>query len=296
MLKPQVISTALVAVTALNSGVLLALDAPEELPAIHITRNKDNAFLRQMVQLDHKLCLDEKNTLLIARDSQNPAWPQMEQELKRKRPNYNLDTPTAAEPDWSKIAVTVEDEYFFGDRYALYVHEHNYKLSGDGACEVLGEKIEKAQIDTGKYRYRVDFNKKTATREESELALRKKTDAMMQENMRKNAALFSMLAEKMSQTNIAPLNEAVVNKGEETVAGQVCQCEALGGSKNSKICYWSRMQHYPNILQRPIVLKSIFQTGNKTNISQAVKFDTGKSLNEDIFSLKQDIKVQDLVR
>jgi hypothetical protein len=272
-----------VAMPAVGGGAEFSM---QENSAIHIRREVDNSFSRQMIQLGWEQCLLEKKIYLKARESSPSSWASVELDIKKRYPNYNLDRPTAAEPKWSLIDITIENEYFYGNRYALNKKGNKYTISTDGACEVIATPDESMEIDDGQHRYLLNITAGTGTKLGSPVESLKRSDA---DSRTKNIAS----AAQAISTKVGDSEKLVESAGSEQVAGQTCNYRVLAGTSKSKICYWSVSSYYPAIMERPIILKSVIATGKTNNVSTATKFEILRSLDSKLFTPPAEVKLQD---
>lgn len=275
----------------------MCVAAEQNLPAIHMKLKLDNASLREMVKARRVLCTNEKDIFLKAKRSGSSAWPAMEKSVKKKRPNYNVEAKIADEPDWDNVAVDFEDEYFYGEMYASYTEKAKYTMSNDGRCKVIESRSKTAELDDGKYRYFVDMKKGAATKYISEAASRKQTDALLSREVSKNPQTFEALKKAFIDLGGSKIKDTMKDAGSEKIVdNQSCTYKSVVNNSKNKLCYWTVMSHYPTILERPIILKSIVSIGKTTNVKQAVSFNLIKALKRDLFSPPGEFKIEDRTR
>jgi len=275
-------------------GVNVSMAAEQVVPAIHIKHTIDNASLREMIQARRNLCIQEKDVLLNVKKSGSAAWPAMIAAMKKKKPNYDVDAKTAAEPDWTKVAVDSEEEYFYGEMYASRKEKTKYKMSEDGKCEVIETRLKSENLDDGKFRYFVDLTRGKATKYMSKAASQKQSDEILQREFGKNPQVSEAMQSAFAKADISALNDAVKEAGSEKVTdNQTCNYKILANDAKTRLCYWSVMSYYPSTLERPIILKSIISFGQTSNTKQAVSFKLSKSFKRDVFSPPDSIKIED---
>lgn len=267
------------------------------LPAIHMKLKSDNVFLREMVKIRRTLCTNEKDIFLKAKQSGSPAWPAMEKSLKKKRPNYNVEAKIAAEPDWDNVAVDIEDEYFYGEMYARYIEKVKYTISKDGQCKLIESRTKTAKLDDGKFRYFVDIKKGVATKYISEAVSRKQADAMLSREVSANPQTVEALQKAFTDLDGSKIIDPVKDAGSEKIVdNQSCTYKSMMKNTTNKLCYWTVMNNYPSILERPIILKSIVNFGKTTNVKQAVSFELSKSFKRHLFSPPDNFNIKDRTR
>ena len=279
------------------SLILLAFCLPvmvcsaDEIPTLQIKYQIDNEFLRSMVQLSWKQCIKEKEIYQKAKQRNPDAWLKMEQSIKKQWPNYNVDAELAPEPKWSLLAIDTEEEYFAAEKYAKYERNNKYVVSEDGRCEVHEQTQTRANLDNGKFEYIVDLTKKSGIKRVSPVSFRKSVDNSMKQQFGKDT-MGEKAANKIVSEN--HLEKAMVDAGSEKVVdNQTCNYRAPAGSSNTRLCYWSEMSHYPSSMQRPIILKSVIQTGNTTSTKIATSFIRNKEIDEAVFYPDKNINLQD---
>ncbi|HID82248.1 MAG TPA: hypothetical protein EYH06_11405 [Chromatiales bacterium] len=138
----------------------------ENLPAIYIERKIDQSeTLIPKLKMQYEWCVTQKRVAQKAFRENSVAWPAMKESLSSEYVSHIRASPVP-EPDWKKegVGISVEEEYFYGDKYAHIRYGKKFRISrNDGLCrlETYGE-YEKQDIDNGEYRYKVTLkNKKT---------------------------------------------------------------------------------------------------------------------------------------
>lgn len=265
--------------------------AADEAPALQIKYEIDNEFLRSMVQLAWKQCVKEKEIYINAKQKNPDAWLKMEQSIKKQWPNYDVDAELAPEPKWSLIAIDTEEEYFSAEKYAKYERNNKYVVSEDGRCEVTEQTQTKANLDNGKFEYIVNITKGSGIKRVSPVSFRKSIDDEMKKQFAKDTMGEKTANKIVSESN---LEKTMVDAGSEKVVdNQICNYRAPAGTSNTKLCYWSEMSHYPSSMQRPIILKSVIQTGNTTSTKIATSFIKDKAIDEAVFHPDKTISLLD---
>ena len=262
--------------------------AEQSSPAIHIESRIDNATLRTLLKNMWKLCVQEKEMLKTAKHSNNPVWPIMMEALKEERPDYDIDAGLYTPTDWSQFAVDSDREYFFNDKYAIYKKRITYTLSKDGQCRILSTTKKTATLDDGRFRYLVNITKGTAVKFQSGVVTIRENDKLLRSQ--ENEATLLTVVDQLA----VPTKKLPATIGSERVVGNYsCDYKVLFVGDQSKICYWDRMNYYPSVLNRPVILKSITVLGNEKNIKQAEVFEVTKEIVGSIFVPGPDIKVED---
>ncbi len=278
-----------------------------KLPNIHIRRKETGNYISKPLKAQWDLCVLNVNNLKDTRARLPQAWAIMKQDIKESNPEFNLDRGLAPEPDWTRLNENYEDEYFSGDKYALYKNGSTYEVSENGSCKVVKTDYKNAEIDNGKHSYTIDFKNKTADQYVSGVIIRHKTDATFK-NMAKNnpfqtRAMGKMLGEAMlgkagsaqeqkSKDAIKQLGELTKVAGTETVLGESCEYTVMGEQMATRICYWKTMHEYPTIMARPIVLKSSVDLKIAGAYQIATVFEKDIQINDEIFSVPGNIKIR----
>lgn len=269
------------------SMISLQVNANDK-PAIYIKHRIDNATVRKGLQSLWKLCVIEKEMFQKHKNNNHPAWPVIAASLKKDRPDYDVDVPLAEIKKWSQYGIQFEEEYFYQDMYAIYKTSNKYKVSEDGRCSILIEKNQSANLDNGKFRYDVNIDKGNVVKFRSQVVILKENDKLIQSQEYEQAmvATASMLG--------SPKGALPQNVGSERVLGRhQCDYISFGNNSGSKLCYWSKMNTYPSIAERPIILKSKIRLGKVTNVKQAIVFEVKKKFRKTIFEPKTNLKIID---
>ena len=265
-----------------------------EKPGIYIKREGQNKSALSILKSQRKLCETGKEGLIQGRAEHPELWPAIQAGLKRDRPQYNVDAPLAKEPDWRKVLVETEEEYFQGDLYAKYTTSIDYKLIDDGTCRIEEKSNHFAEIDTGKFRYDLDLVQKTGEKFPSPVLIRKQTDARMAAAIQRNPMIAKMMEQSAKQMGLPQaadkLDDMTKVTGQDQVAGQTC--EYVGPMAGTKLCYWKTMHEYPTIMQRALVLKSVVTLGKYENVSEAVQFKRSSGFDPAVFSVPSGIKIE----
>jgi hypothetical protein len=278
---------------ALAVASLSALAAP---PSLHIVREGQNISELRAVKLLRSQCVMERNMFHDMRQRQPSTWAIVQQDMQRKRPGYDPERALAPEPDWSKVAVAREAEYFDGDRYALYREGAHYKLVPDGSCDLKAEPGRTADIDDGVHRYVINFIRGQGSKGPSAVVTQARAQGEMQRTLSQNPAAVGALA------GFGPgiADAAAVAKGllkvvgQDTVLGERCDYLALGADKGTAVCFWSVMHTYPAQVPRSVVLKAKVRFGADENISQAVVFVRAASIDPKVFAPPGGIALREL--
>lgn len=249
-------------------GWLVPASGAQELPPnLHIVREGQNASQVRVLKQARTQCVSEKRMYLDMRRTKPDVWDRMEQDMKKRRRAYDLAAPTAAEPDWSTVAIKREEEYFQGEKYARITDSTRYRIANDGTCALVVDKTQMMVIDDGTHHFEIDVAKGTGVKRPSATAIHRQLPAAGGDGQ---AA------------------------GSDTVAGE--RCDYLVASrplKGAKLCYWSKMHRYPSTIRRPVILKSMVKMGNDTNIEQAVLFEQPRQINASVFQPPPGIKLRE---
>jgi len=260
---------------------------PAKPATIQIKHTIDNATVRSMLKVRWKQCKQKKEIYQKTRDSNPSLWPTLEKRIRKRSSNYNLDAALAPVPKWDQIALEEESEYFNGDHYALYKNKMDYKLSTDGRCSIISTERSSAELDDGKFRYLINITKGTGVKYPSEVITFKKSSKQISTESAKLA-----LKVMTEQGELTRLNAPKII-GSDVIASQKCDYHDFSTNGSSKLCYWHKMNHYPSIASRPIILKSIISIGKDTNIKQANMFIIGKHIDGKIFKPMAEINIVD---
>lgn len=244
-----------------------SLDAQAAPPNLHIVREGQNASQVRVLKQARTQCVSEKRTYLDMQRTKPDVWNRMEQDMKKRRRAYDLAAPTAAEPDWSTVAIKREEEYFQGEKYARIIDSARYRIANDGTCALVVDKARMVVIDDGTHHFEFDVAKGTGVKRPSA------------------SAIHRQLPGAGGDGQVA---------GHDTVAGE--RCDYLVASKmlkGAQLCYWSRMHRYPSAIRRPVVLKSTVKMGNDINIEQAVLFEQPRHIDASVFQPPSGIKLSE---
>jgi len=264
--------------------------AEEPPPNLHIRYQVDKEFERNMIKLNWEQCVNEKNSYLIARKKTPSVWPQMEKAIKKKQPDYNFDAQLAPEPKWSLIAVDTEEEYFSAEKYAKYTTSNKYSVSKDGRCEVISQQKHTAELDDGQFEYILDLSKATGIKRTSPAIIRKQTDRATKQSF-SDQPILGAASDKIVRQN--DLTKTMIDGGIETITdGQTCQNQKPAGARKTRLCYWTKMSHYPSIMERPIILKSVINLGKATNTRIATSFASNRTIPERVFRPDNAVKIK----
>lgn len=262
--------------------------------SIYIKREGQNKTALRMLKSQREMCITEKDTLIQGRTENPRIWPIVLAALKRDRPGYNVDAPLTKEPDWQKMLVEIEEEYFQGDRYAKYITTSDHKLIDDGTCRFEEKQHHSAEIDTGKFRYDLRLDEKYGEKFPSPVVIDRQYNADMRAMMQQNPAMQELMQKTgtdmgMSQAG-EKLGELTKVSGQDQVAGETC--EYVGPVLPTRLCYWKTMHEYPTIMRRALILKSVVSIGKDNNISEAVKFTRSTGFDPKIFSVPNGFKIE----
>lgn len=289
---------------ALTGPLLLLIAMPgfaePTVRGIHITRQGQNKSQVSVLKLARDQCLQERSLYADIKRTQPQVWAMTEKDMKIKRPNYDLQRTPAAEPDWSKVAIEREDEYFDGDKHAVIQEKSDYKIADDGSCALRTEPMKTSDLDDGTYRYILNLTKGTGTKHNSPQVVRARGRRLQRDARQDTPGLDEALASMAMQAGVADAARAGADIGKVTghamVAGQKCDYVASGLGDGAQLCYWSRMHHYPGLLRRPVVLQSTVVLGGETNSKQAILFETLPRIDSNIFVPPKDITIKDRAR
>lgn len=283
------------------------------LPSIHIRRLETGTQESSLLKIQWDMCVSMINTYKESRDKYPDMWVMQERDLKEQNPEFNLDRAISAEPDWSTLKENYEDEYFSGEKYAIYRSGNYYELSEDGSCDLNKTAYKTATIDDGEFTYSIDFVEKMAEKGMSERVIEKNTQAMYKELADENPLLSKMMGgmiaeamigkpgseqEEKSLQAIKQLDNLTKTAGSEKFAGETCEYNKMGEQMGVRICYWKTMPQYPSTVKRDIVLATTVELGGNSEslfsgktTSKAILFEKNIKLNDSIFSVPSDIEI-----
>lgn len=266
--KPKMTS----AVMATLSMMALALPCFAA-TTLHLTHRTRNDMKPQLLKPLRDACRITKQSMQNMRRENPAAFAELLRGVKKDQPNYDIDRPLAPEPDWSKIAIVAEEEeYFDGNRYALYQRAIDYKLSEDGACGLRETVAETVTIDDGKSIYDIDLLARTGTRRASAAGAggyRPPGAAMGTLDLRDAARGVQSLAAK---------------SGQERIAGESCTMTTVAFlGKNTKVCFWSVSPEHAGT-KRPVTLKTIVPLGRTATVREVVQFRKPARIEPRIFT------------
>lgn len=284
-------------------------------PTIHIRRLETGTHESKPLKINWDLCVETIKLYKHNREKYPEMWRMQEEELKEQNPDFNLDRGLAPEPNWSKLTENYEDEYFSGDKYALYSKTNYYEVSEDGSCKLNKSTEESATIDDGQFNYYINFIEKIAEKTQSSAASKREVNAMYQNFNENNPLLAQITGQAISQAMLGTSSEQEKQAikavkelealteiaGTETMAGEICEYTVLGEQAHTRICYWQTMHEYPSIMKRPIILgstvdlakdKEHFLVGKQ--IERAILFEKNLKLDNSIFSVPSDFKINDI--
>jgi len=264
------------------------LHADQSGPAIYIKHKIDNASVRKMLKFRWKLCADEKKMLQTAKNSNIITYPIMEQALKDDRPDYDIDAVLDTPTNWNIYGIESEREYFLNDKYASYKELTAYSLSEDGRCSIISKIKKSAVIDDGKFRYLLNFPKKVAVKFRSGVVIFQENNKRL--GSQENETALLAITEKLS---VGDMTLPASTGSEKVVGSYRCDYKAISSQSRSKICYWDRMNYYPSVMNRPVILKSITFIGNDKNIKQAEIFEVNKKIDTGKFAPNPEFKIDD---
>jgi hypothetical protein len=208
----------------------------------------------------------------------------------------------AAEPKWSKLAENIEDEYFSGNRYALYKKGSRYRITNDGSCRLIKTTYRTADIDDGKFSYHINYINKTAAKSVSQVVIEKSINAMnsrLAQDKPKSTNLITF------ENNALNPNKVFINKfskiiGSESIAGEKCVYSSMDEQLGARSCYWKSMHEYPSLVKRDIILKTSSFTKKRTNKSVfgetskiATLFEKDIVIKDKIFSVPVNMFITD---
>lgn len=251
--------TIIKATFAALGGLLPAL-ALADPPSLYLAHRSQDAAQVQLLKAQLGVCVSEKQALQHAQRTQPDTFAQMLREVRSSRPAYDVDRPLAPPPDWSRVAVEEEEEYFAQTRYALYRRAARYAVSEDGACALRETKIETATIDDGATLYEIDLLARTGTRRPS--VAKGPADPRV-------ARATRAIDVRALAAQVQSLWETV---GQDRVAGERCDYVVFAAAQRARVCLWSELSHYPGSARRPVILKSIVPVGKVQVTREATAF------------------------
>jgi hypothetical protein len=257
---------------------------------LHVVREANNAAAVDAAKRQRELCISEKRNYQQTRKTQPQAWNMMEAPLRKQRPDYDLDRPLAAEPDWKAIGVNRTEEYFYGDAYAEYKTRARFEISTDGGCAVVAKPERRIDIDDGKFRYVINADKNTGSKRVSPAVNQAEAQAAMKERSAEVGAAWAALS-----GGARPGDAGALPAHRETVAGQPVACLVNVVGK-SRVCYWAEHRHYPSQLARPVILKTEVQSGNIKQLDQAVIFEKSPRIDAKHFTPPAGVNLKDQTR
>ncbi|MFV2061245.1 MAG: RNA polymerase sigma factor [Gammaproteobacteria bacterium] len=289
--------------------------AAVKLPTIHIRRKQTGTHESNPLRFNWKMCLTLVDSYKMMRDRFPQLWVTEEQKLKQSIPGFNIDQGIIPEPNWPKLTENYEDEYFSGNKYALYSKGSTYTISETGNCKLIKTNYHRAEIDDGKNIYDIDFISNTADKNISGVITEKQVDDMYKGMATKDPyaayAMGQMMSEaflgkagsaqeKQSKEALMKLADLTKVVGQETVAGETCEYTAMGEQMNTRLCYLKGMHDYPSVVKRPIILKATINIGKASKSqffgksdNRAIVFEKNITIADTIFSIPTNIKVID---
>lgn len=265
-----------------------------EKQSIYIKREGQNKTALRILKTQREMCVTEKDSLIKGRAENPRIWPIVLAGLKRDRPGYNVDAPLSKEPDWQKMLVEIEEEYFQGDRYAKYITTSDYKLIDDGTCRFEETQHHSAEIDTGKFRYDLNLDEKYGEKFPSPVVIDRQYNADMSAMMQQNPMMQEIMQKTATEMGVSrtteKLGEMTKVTGQDQAAGEAC--EYVGPVLPTRLCYWKTMHEYPTIMRRALILKSVVSIGQDNNTSEAVTFTRSTGFDPKVFSVPRGFKIE----
>lgn len=199
------------------------------------------------------------------------------------------DYPPPREPDWSKVGIEEQDEYFTPTKYALYRRgtDYEYELPDNlkTPCKLIETRYEMASLYDGKMDYEVDLVKRTGSKRE-----RRYVNAKDQQQIKSGAraALASGMLGNLTQT--AQKFESLAKPaGQEQIAGEKCNYYLV--TEDTKLCYWSVLPEYPGI-GASVILR--FEAGlgkaKLKEVQEVVRFRKLEQIDPGVFTPPANIK------
>ncbi len=279
-----------------------------KLPTIHIQRLQTGTHESNPLKAAWDLCVASIELYKESRAKYPETWPMQEKMLKESNPNFNLDRGLAPEPNWKTLTQNYEDEYFSGEKYALYEKGSSYEVSDDGSCKLDKTDYNRAEIDDGKFGYEIDFIGKVAQKYQSKVVLEKEVQQMYKNVAKNSPFLGQMFGEAMlgkdgsvqrqqSVNAINELNKLIEVAGSKTIAGETCEYTVLGKQTKTQICYWKTMHDYPATVKRSITLETIVDLTNNSNkmfgksTTKAILFEKDITIADSIFSAPPNVRI-----
>ncbi|VAW92183.1 hypothetical protein MNBD_GAMMA22-2397 [hydrothermal vent metagenome] len=285
-----------------------------KLPTIHIRRLQTGDHEAKPLKVVWDLCVTGINIYKESRAKYPEMWAMQEKSLKESSPNFNLDRGLAPEANWSTITQNYEDEYFSGDKYALYEKGSTYEVADDGSCKLVKTDYHRADVDDGKFAYTIDFIRKIAEKYKSKVVLEKEVQQMYKDIAKNNPfamqAMGEMIGEAMLGKNdstqrkqslkaVNELNKLIKVAGTKTIAGESCEYTVLGVQTKTQICYWKTMHEYPSIVKHSITLETIVDLSSATSqftgksTTTAILFEKDLSIADSIFTAPNNMRIDD---
>lgn len=261
-------------------------------PTLHIVHEGQNISELRMIKQLRVQCVTEKNLYLDMRQRQPSTWSVVEHDMRKSRPDYDLQKALAPEPDWSKLAIVRDEEYFDGDRYAEYRESTRYKIVPDGSCELKAEPIRTADIDDGVNHYVVNITRGKGSKSPSAIIKQAHAKEQMQAQQAGLSAALAGFVPGLADAAVVASGQLKV-VSQDTVAGERCDYLALSAGKGAQICYWSRMHTYPAKVPRSLVLKSKVRIGADENLTEAVVFDQTAKIDPKVFAPPNGVTLQE---
>lgn len=262
--------------------------------SIYIKREGQNKTAVRLLKQQREMCIVDKQMMLQTKKEDPRTWRMLQATLKQDRPGYNVEAPLSKEPDWGKMMLEIEEEYFQGDQYAKYITSTGHELIDDGTCGFKDTQSKNAEIDTGKYRYDLNFDDKYAEKFPSPVVIDKQYNAELNATMQQNPMLMEVMKNMASGMNTPQMQQTLgeVTKvtGQDKAAGQAC--DYVGPAIPTKLCYWKTMHEYPTVMKRALIIKSIVSMGQDQNVSAAVKFTRTKKFDPNVFSVPKGFKIE----
>jgi hypothetical protein len=255
-------------------------------PTIHIVRAIQDPGCPHSLKMLYEECASAKQNLLAMRASDTQGfWQQTYAAIRRSWPRYNVDAPLAGPPDSKRLCAARDEEYFDGEKYAIYNYRGDFKLVEDGTCSFKLEPSDTATLFDGKYRYDLNLSTREGSRMllpvAPDLANRRNLPAPLQNPQTARTVLDAVYGGDAERA-ASILRSATV--GRDVIAGAPCDYVTTTLTGDTRICYWSKMRVYPSKEQRSVVLKQEIPLGDAKIVEEAVRFEVGKTLPPHAFT------------
>lgn len=267
-------------------------DETRSAPVLQIERELTNAGVVDLLRLQRRQCISERAAMSRAKTQ----WPEVWAGIRAERPQYDPDKPLVVEPDWRKLGIEQETEYFEGSRYAIYRVQGVSRIVDDGSCRISTKKRRSADIDDGIYAYSVDIEARTVIRTASPAWQAKQHDALFGNALEGLPGGAELLAKVFGEAGLPEVietaNRLVQKRQVMIIARQPARCVASG---QQELCYWRKWPLYPGPLARPVILKAVTVFAGTRNVAVVTNFQEQGHIDPSVFQVPRTYRLVDEV-